>query len=375
MNHVSDSDFYIGLISGTSADGIDCALVDFSPAPLNLIHTLSFPLPTPLREEILALMVPTENEIDRLGVADQLLGEVLAQAVQTLLDESNISANQIKAIGSHGQTLRHRPPGELERAFTLQIGDPNIIAEQTGITTIADFRRRDMAAGGHGAPLAPLIHHHCFRSDKNERIIVNIGGISNITYLKQNGDVIGFDTGPGNCLMDGWIMRHKSKPYDANGEWAASGTVHSDLLQALLMHSYFSAPTPKSTGREMFTLQWLNEVLDSFDIQNDADIQATLLHLTATTIANQILDLSLSDNCDIYVCGGGAHNPVLMDKLGLLLQPHSVSSTDALNLSPDWVEACAFALMAKFAVERKASNIPSVTGAKHRVSMGGIYPK
>jgi len=367
------ADLYVGLISGTSADGIDCALVDFSTPPLRLVHTLSYALPESLRSEILALMVPTDNEIDRCGVADQLLGEELSKAVKQLLTEASVEANAVKAIGSHGQTLRHRPPGVLERAYTLQIGDPNIIAQQTGITTVGDMRRRDMAAGGQGAPLAPIIHQHLFKPEKNERIIVNIGGIGNVTWLTSNRDVVGFDTGPGNCLMDGWIMRHKQLPFDKDGQWAANGKLQTDLLQRLLLHSYFTTPSPKSTGREMFTLQWLDSVLSELPEISAQDVQTTLLHLTTTTITNHIHELDLSPGSDIYICGGGAYNALLMQQLTQQLAPFSVATTEKLGLLPDWVEACAFALMAKQTLDGKTGNIASVTGANQGVILGGVY--
>lgn len=372
----SDRDLYIGLISGTSADGIDCALVDFSnspSSPLKLVHTLSHPLPKDLRQEILELMVPTTNEIDRLGVADQLMGEELAKAVQHLLSQAKISADQIKAIGNHGQTLRHRPPGELQRAYTLQIGDPNIIAEQTGITTVGDIRRRDMAAGGQGAPLAPIIHRELFSPASGDRIIINTGGIANITHLKADGSLIGFDTGPANCLMDGWILRHQQKPFDQNGDWAATGKVNGELLTALLSHPYFALEGPKSTGREMFTMNWLDTILGSFNSVKTEDVQATLLKLTSKSIAQHILDLQLESGSDIYVCGGGAHNAALMQQLQQQLSPFSVASTEKIGLSPDWVEACAFAWMAKQTLDHQPSNLPSVTGANRAVILGGIY--
>jgi anhydro-N-acetylmuramic acid kinase len=367
------AELYIGLISGTSADGIDCALVDFSAPPLKLLRTHSHPIPNELRNEILELMVPTNNEIDRLGVADQLLGEEFAKAVEQLLAEANIDAAQIKAIGSHGQTLRHRPPGELTRAYTLQIGDPNIIAERTGITTVGDMRRRDMAAGGQGAPLAPIIHQQLFKSFASDRVIVNIGGIANITHLQMDGTVLGFDTGPGNCLMDAWISRHQQKNYDHNGEWAAKGQAQNDLLQSLLMHPYFSTPSPKSTGREMFTMAWLDSILKVLREYKAEDVQATLLHLSANTIANHIRDLNLPKDSDIYICGGGAHNSVLMEELGRQLHPYPVASTELVGLSPDWVEACAFAFMAKQTLDRQPGNLPSVTGANRPVILGGVY--
>ena len=369
----ANNDLFIGMISGTSADGIDCALVDFSNPPLRLVHTVSHPIPEKLRQEILALMVPTSNEIDRLGVVDQLFGEELAKAVNSLLKQAHIEPQQIKAIGSHGQTLRHRPPGELERAYTLQIGDPNIIAEQTGITTIGDIRRRDMAAGGQGAPLAPIIHQQLFRPISGDRVIVNLGGIANITYMPASGNIVGFDTGPASCLMDGWILRHQQKSFDQDGLWAASGKPNPDLLKALLAHPYFDIKGPKSTGREMFTLQWLDSILDDFEPIATEDVQATLLQLTTTSVANHILQLGLAPNSDVYICGGGAHNMALMNQLQQQLCNFPVASTDKLGLSPDWVEACAFAFMAKQTMERQSSNLPSVTGAKRDVVLGGIY--
>ncbi len=368
-----DSDLYIGMISGTSADGIDCALVDFTAPPLKLIHTVSHPIPSKLRQEILELMVPTTNEIDRLGVADQLLGEEFAKAVATLLNQTNTKAQNIKAIGSHGQTLRHRPPGDLERAYTLQIADPNVIAEKTGITTVGDMRRRDMAAGGQGAPLAPIIHQQLFRPANGQRVIVNLGGIANITFLKSNGETIGFDTGPASCLMDAWILRHQQKPFDKNGEWAENGTANPTLLKALLAHPYFEIKGPKSTGREMFTLEWLDSILADFDSLATKDIQATLLQLTTTSVANHIRDLSPAENSDIYICGGGAHNTALMNQLQTHLSPLPVASTEEIGLSPDWVEACAFAFMAKQTLEHQAGNLPDVTGATKGVILGGVY--
>jgi anhydro-N-acetylmuramic acid kinase len=366
-------ELYIGLISGTSADCIDTVLVDFSEQQPRYLHQIAYPIDPAIKASIYQLMVPGDNEIDRMGVLDQQLGELFADAVEQLLIETQIPAAAVKAIGSHGQTIRHRPPGELAAAFTLQIADPNVMAERTGVTTVADFRRRDMAAKGQGAPLVSAFHRAVFHSEGCDRVILNIGGIANVTFLPRQGEVLGFDTGPGNALMDGWISEHNNQPYDSDGQWAASGQVQAPLLQALLLHPYFTRPAPKSTGREMFTMAWLHGILRQFSDLNPVDVQATLLEFTAATISSHILDRQSGSGLEVYVCGGGAHNSVLMERLKSLLAPHVVDTTDRLGIPPFWVEAGAFAWLAKQTLARQPGNLPSVTGAERAVILGSVY--
>ncbi len=366
------AEYYIGLISGTSADGIDAALVDTAGERPILVDSYAHPYPDALRTEILALMQPGENEIDRFGEVDQQVGQVFAEAAQILCQQAQLKPGDIVAIGSHGQTIRHRPSNQVKHPFTLQIGDPNQIAERTGITTVADFRRRDMAAGGQGAPLAPAIHRAAFYSPLCQRVVVNIGGIGNVTHLPVDGDVIGFDTGPGNGIMDQWILRHQGQAFDRNGAWGAGGQVHTELLQAMLGYEYFQQPFPKSTGREEFHLAWLENYLNQFPDITPVDVQATLLELTATTIANDIRRVSGNDQVEVFICGGGAHSEPLMQTLSRKLDL-PVSSTAALGIAPDWVEATCFAWLAKRTLAKQAGNIASVTGAKADKILGAIY--
>lgn len=369
---MSEAELYIGLMSGTSADSIDAALVDFSESQPRYIHQLAYPIDPRLKTRIYELMVPGANEIDRMGVLDQELGELFAAAVEQLLREAGIPAISIRAIGSHGQTVRHRPPGDLDRAFTLQIGDPNVIAERTGIATAADFRRRDMAAGGQGAPLVPAFHRAVFHSDERDRIILNIGGIANLTFLPRQGEIIGFDTGPGNALMDSWIRDQRGAACDMEGRWAATGDVQKGLLKAMLQHPYFSRPAPKSTGREMFSMEWLRNLLEPGPEQRPADIQATLLELTAETITREIKQRRPGLVLEIYVCGGGAYNQRLMERLQELLPEDRVSTTEDLGIPPDWVEAGAFAWLAKQTLAGQPGNVPSVTGAARELILGSV---
>jgi len=371
---MSASQLYIGLMSGTSADAIDAVLVDLSSTPTLLAHH-SQKLPHVLRERIHALSVEGANEIDRMGMLDVELGHCFAQATHSLLTSAEVHPAQVTAIGSHGQTIRHRPPGSIEQAFTLQIGDPNTLAEITGITTVADFRRRDMAAGGQGAPLVPAFHHAIFQSAQCDRAIVNIGGMANITWLPKDSkqQVVGFDTGPGNVLMDSWILEHQQQAYDRDGSWAAQGTPIPRLLEALLSHPFFAQQPPKSTGRESFNQAWLNENLKKLGQAFDpADVQATLLELTAISIARSILSLSKTKK-EVYVCGGGAYNTQLMQRLSLHLDCHA-ASTENLGVAPEWIEAMAFAWLAQQTLQHKPGNLCAVTGAKRPVILGGIYP-
>lgn len=369
------NNFYMGLMSGTSADGIDVALVDFSDATIKLVAHTEIPLSDDLKSQILELCQPGSDEIDRMGSLDRRLGHAFASACNDLLADTAIPATDIIAIGSHGQTVRHRPEAHRKHPFTLQIGDPNTIAQLTGICTVSDFRRRDLAAGGQGAPLAPAFHHAAFHSPDTTRAIVNIGGMSNISLLPREGEVIGFDTGPGNVLLDTWIYHNQQKRYDRDGNWASEGQCNEGLLAQMLKHSYFQQSAPKSTGREAFNFNWLLEQINTHATSiRPADIQATLLELTCATIANDILALCpIDDAIEVYICGGGAHNKQLMKRLSARLAKHKVATTSALSIDPEWIEAVAFAWLAKQTIERKPGNLPSVTGANQAVPLGGIY--
>jgi anhydro-N-acetylmuramic acid kinase len=362
---------YLGLMSGTSADAVDLVIVTFNDAKISLAAQHSVALSPAIRQQVHALAAPSANEIDRLGELDRQLGEIFADSINQLIRKAQLNPSQVHAIGSHGQTIRHRPPGSITHPFTLQIGDPNIIAERTGITTVADFRRRDMAAGGQGAPLVPAFHQAVFHSSAIDRVVVNIGGMANITWLPKSGQTLGFDTGPGNVLMDAWILRNLGKAYDANGDWAASGKPDKDLLTRLLAHPFLHQIAPKSTGREAFNLAWLATELTDLEIA-PADVQATLLSLTAETIAKDIKQLSCA-SCEVFVCGGGAYNLKLMAELQERLPQAKLASTAAFGIAPEWVEAMAFAWLAKQTMERKNGNLSAVTGANREVILGGVY--
>lgn len=365
---------YIGLMSGTSADAVDAILVAIpSEAPLRVLAVHSHPLPRELRIAVEALMRPADNELDRIGELDVAIGHLFADAAVALIAHAGLSARQIRAIGSHGQTVRHRP--QAHHPFSLQIGNPALIAERTGITTVAHFRARDIAAGGQGAPLAPAFHAWAFRSPNRARIIVNIGGIANITVLPSDPSeaVTGFDTGPGNTLLDQWTQRHHGKPFDDSGAWAASGMLREELLAALLADPYFRQRPPKSTGREYFNLDWLDRVTARFPQLSAVDVQATMTHLTARSIAKAIDEYAPHAE-EVFVCGGGSHNRFLMETLAALLAGRRVDTTEAIGVSPDWVEASAFAWLAHQAMEGKPGNLPSVTGARRAAVLGGIYP-
>lgn len=367
------SDYYIGLMSGTSADAIDAVIVDFC-APIQLAAFHSQPIPPALREEIHQLTIPGNDEINRAGALDQQLGDLFAECVRTLLHKSNLSFADIRAIGSHGQTVRHRPATDNKRGYTLQVGDPNIIAHATGITTVADFRRRDIAAGGQGAPLVPAFHRAVFAAAEIDRIIINIGGIANLTYLPTDGEIMGFDTGPGNTLMDAWIGQHHGFAYDANGDWAASGKVHPRLLDALLDHPFFTEHPPKSTGREVFNLTWLLRVIAQINEPIEpADVQATLLELTVQSLAWCIDALQSGSATELFVCGGGAYNRKLMEQLAKKLPYYTVDTTQKLSVAPEWVEAMAFAWLARQTMNQACGNLCSVTGAKKEAILGGVY--
>jgi anhydro-N-acetylmuramic acid kinase len=366
--------YYVGLMSGTSMDGIDAALADIeADGTFRLVATLSHPWPAELEQELRQLALPGEDEIDRLGVADAHAGEILGNAVMELLRSAGVRPEAVEAIGSHGQTVRHRPGAG--HPFTLQIGDPNRLAAHTRITTITDFRRRDMAAGGQGAPLAPAFHKAVFGNGSENRVILNIGGIANLTWLPSDAHekVLGFDTGPGNRLMDDWIARCKGERYDCDGAWASTGKVSTELLERLLTEPYFRLPAPKSTGTERFNLEWLAEFGGGLDAGLDAeDVQATLLELTAVTITDAVRSLPAARR--LLTCGGGARNVRLMARIAERLPGIETSTTATAGIDPDWVEAAAFAWLAWRTMNRLNGNLPEVTGAREAVILGGIYP-
>ena len=368
---MTSPEYFIGLMSGTSLDSIDAVLVSFTP-DIQLHTHLNHPLHQELRQQILRLTQPDHDEIERMGRLDIALAETFAEAVHALLQQAGVTAGQVCAIGSHGQTIRHRPSA----GFSLQIGDPNTIAERTGITTVADFRRRDLAAGGQGAPLVPAFHEALFRSSKRDRVIVNLGGMANITLLPADpaSPVIGYDTGPANVLMDSWIEHHKGTGYDRNGSWAASGKVDPELLSLLLAHPFFQAPPPKSTGREDFNRDWIEQILGRLEqTPVPADVQATLLELTATTLCNAIRSHCLM-RPEIYLCGGGSHNRQLVERIRAQLPDCPIDSTAALGLAPDWVEAVAFAWFAMRTLRQQTSSLPEVTGARGARILGTVCP-
>lgn len=364
---MSSSELFMGIMSGTSLDAIDTVLVTFDQDRPKLLGTLSTELPETLKSAILRLNQSGDAEIEQMARLDPELAHLFAHSCLELLQRLAIPPDSICAIGSHGQTIRHRP----EKGYSLQIGDPNLIAELTGITTVADFRRRDLAAGGQGAPLVPAFHYQCFQSPYQDRVIINIGGMANITLLPKDKTcpVLGYDTGPGNALLDYWIYQSKGVSYDRRGEFAASGTLIPKLLDALLSDPFFSSPYPKSTGRERFNPQWLKSHLDTS--MSNQDIQATLTELTARSIATAIDSHTLS-NPEIYVCGGGSHNDNLLKRLSANLDL-PVYTTEKLGLHPDWVEACAFAWLAYRTLNQQPGNLPAVTGARGERILGGIY--
>jgi len=369
---------YIGLMSGTSLDAIDAVLVDFDTSYPNVIASHSLPLPESLRSNLLALNRSRAGEINRMATADVELSRHYAAAVNTLLDNTGLNASDISAIGSHGQTIRHQPDSEFP--YTLQIGDPNTIAELTGVTTVADFRRRDLAAGGQGAPLMPAFHDAMLRVHDETRVVVNIGGMANITILPSDPDkpVTGFDTGPGNVLMDGYIRQHQRKAYDEGGHWAASGKVNDIILSRMLRDRFFNTEPPKSTGRDLFNMRWLERHLKAYDKRYGKrvirkHIQATLCELTAVSISDAIRDWA-SDAHTVIVCGGGVHNTALMFRLQCLLGEQQLLSSEDYGIDPDMMEAIGFAWLAKQTLAIQPGNLPAVTGASHPVVLGGIYP-
>lgn len=358
---------YIGLMSGTSLDGADAVLVDFSAPRPCILAASHVPFGAELRGELAALNAPGANELERAALAGNALAAIYARAVAALDLAAHGGKDAVRAIGCHGQTVRHRP----ERGYTVQIGNAALLAELTGLTVIADFRSRDVAAGGQGAPLVPAFHAAVFASRAEDRAVLNLGGIANVTWLPASGEVSGFDTGPGNCLLDCWAERHLGVPYDERGEWAAGGKVNAALLSRLLAEPYFGKPPPKSSGRELFNAAWLAAKLAGGE--DPRDVQATLLELTAQSAA-----AAIASHCPgarrIIVCGGGAKNAALVRRLAELLAPAALETSDAHGIAPQLVEAAAFAWLAREALEGRAAGLPAVTGARGARILGAIYP-
>ncbi len=364
------TDHYIGLMSGTSMDGIDAVLASFANDTLLLHATHAQAYPRELRNLLRnAKNDPDGCGLDHLGMLDSWTGECFRDAALQLIDVSDVARGKIAAIGSHGQTLRHQPNGE--RPYSLQIGDAAIIAAGTGIRTVADFRRADIAAGGQGAPLVAPFHDWLFRSQDVHRVVLNIGGIANITSLPaKDAPVIGFDTGPGNTLLDAWISEQRDLPYDDSGQWAASGRIIDSLLDELSADDYFDLQPPKSTGFEHFNLDWLRQF--GSDDYDPVDVQATLCELTARTIATAIEKYAPTTS-EVFTCGGGVHNENLLQRIRRNLPELTVSSTRDAGLDPDWVEAAAFAWLAMRTTKNQSGNLPSVTGASRKVVLGAIH--
>jgi anhydro-N-acetylmuramic acid kinase len=367
---------HLGLISGTSADGIDAALVRFDDRAAGanaaeLLAARTYAYPAALRSQLLdhsqgdALL-----SLDALGELDHRIGSAFADAAAALLANAGIDASELAAIGSHGQTLRHRPSGPAP--FTLQLGDPSLLAERLGVTVVADFRRRDVAAGGQGAPLAPAFHAAVLRSADEDRAVLNLGGIANLSLLPREGAVIGFDSGPANGLMDAWVQRELGRPYDADGAFAASGRCDETLLARLLDEPYFALPAPKSSGRDHFHLGWLEARLAGLTLAPQ-DVQATLLELTAQSCADALRS-ALPGAARLLVCGGGVHNRHLMARLAELLTPIQVQSSAAFAIDPDFMEAMAFAWLARETLAGRPGNLPSVTGARGPRVLGAVFP-
>ncbi|GGA82604.1 anhydro-N-acetylmuramic acid kinase [Arenimonas soli] len=363
----TDGGLFLGLISGTSADGIDAALVRFEPAA-RVLFGRTYPLPPDLLEDVLRLsQADAQLSLDDVGRLDTRLGQAFAQAALRALADAGVAAADVTAIGSHGQTLRHDPRGPAP--FTQQLGDASVIAETTGITTVADFRRRDVAAGGQGAPLMPAFHAAVLRDPGEDRAVLNLGGIANLSLMPGQGEVRGFDTGPANGLMDAWCLAHLRQPYDRDGAFAARGQVDPALLATLLADPWFALPPPKSTGRDQFQLQWLQAQLDG---QSPADVQATLCELSAATVAAALLR-EMPACRRLLACGGGVHNPELMRRLAARLPGVTVASTASVGIDPDFVEAAGFAWLARETLAGRPGNLPAVTGARGPRVLGAIH--
>ena len=364
-----NDELVIGMLSGTSRDGVDAVLVNFNNHAMDILHAGCTPYPVAIKQTLDQLLVTGQPPGKQLSeLLNDNLGRFFARVAQNLVRETGMEMRDITAIGSHGQNVWHQPSGD--RPQTIQLGSGRLMARNTGTTVVNNFRAADLEAGGQGAPLAPLLHQQLFHSREENRAILNIGGIANLTLLPSSGATRGFDSGPGNCLMDAWTQRHLNQDYDKGGQWAAKGTVHIELLNHLLEEPYFSLPTPKSTGLELFSLQWLESHLCHFDIE-PADVQATLAELTVTSVADSLQQQMQADR--LLVCGGGVHNHRLMRRLAARLPDTVVESTTRLGADPDWLEGLLFAWLARQRLQGKPLDTRAITGAEKPVLLGEIH--
>ncbi len=362
------AELYIGLMSGTSLDGVDAALVQIGDGELQCLSSAYLPYSQSLRDAALSLHTPGSDDLHQANLLAQEVAEIYAQVVSTLLEQASTEARHIKALGAHGQTVRHNPSA----GYTIQLINPALLAELTGITVVADFRSRDIAAGGQGAPLVPAFHDATLRHPSEHRVVLNIGGIANITDLAPGRPTRGFDTGPGNMLLDAWIHHHHGLGFDQNGVWGATGTVNNALLQRLIAHPYLQRPPPKSCGREEFNLAWLQTQLEGNELPED--VQATLIALTASSVSTAITRECGTPDA-LLACGGGALNSQLMKAIAAHLPTTRVTTTDSAGLPGDWLEAIAFAWLAQRALHGLPGNLPAVTGAHGERILGAIYPR
>ena len=365
---MASSELYIGLMSGTSLDGVDAVLMDFSSDRYRIVGDSFLPYDEALRVQLLGMHETRFDELHEAALLGNRLAQMYASATRVLLRKCGVRAEEVQALGCHGQTIRHRP----DAGYTTQLGSGAVLAELTGITVVCDFRSRDIAAGGQGAPLVPAFHQAVFSHPSIHRVIVNLGGIGNLTDLPASGRVLGFDTGPANMLLDEWVRKNSGASFDKDGAWAASGNVVEELLTALLSHEYFSRKPPKSTGRDLFNLAWLQLYLTGEE--DAADVQATLLALSAASVARDIKSYCAGTE-EVYVCGGGARNTALLSSLKAALPQMTVSTTSDLGVDPDWVEACAFAWLARQTLHLRPGNLPTVTGAIGSRVLGAIFPR
>ncbi|NNN49041.1 anhydro-N-acetylmuramic acid kinase [Vibrio sp. 2-2(8)] len=361
---------YIGVMSGTSMDGVDTALVEMDGNQIRLLAHADFPMPEDLKQRLLNVCIGQSTNVQEIGELDHLLGHLFADAVIALLAQSGYQACDIRAIGCHGQTVFHQPNDNTP--FTMQLGDANIISSKTGIDTVADFRRKDMALGGQGAPLVPAFHDTIFKSTDSSVVVLNIGGIANISVLRPQQKVLGYDTGPGNMLMDAWCFEQTGHKFDDNGMWARSGKVHQPLLERLNQEPYLALNAPKSTGRELFNLPWLQQILAEFSLAAE-DVQRTLCEYTALTIATQVAHYQCGPAPELLLCGGGARNPLLVERLQAHLAHWRIMPTSDKGVDSDYMEAMAFAWLAQRRLHNLPSNLPEVTGASALASLGVVY--